>query len=122
MKHLEQVYIRLSDGLILFPIQGNDSELFNHRYPDDDDIPVTKNEMKELGFVMLKDLINKPVETTNEQPYDHTNDLKELYKNQKNIQYPILYQLNDGIEVQLTGISISLKNDGTFFINDTSGG
>lgn len=64
-------------------------------------------------------LINKPVETTNEQP---KKDLEVLYEDQKNIKYPILYKREYGIEVQLTGMSISLQNDGTFFINDTTGG
>ena len=72
---------------------------------------------KELNHIL--DLINKPVETTNEQP---KKDLDILYKDQKNIQYPILYKREYGLEVQLTGMSISLQNDGTFFINDTTGG
>lgn len=80
---------------------------------------------KELDTHLLKlaeiifEEINKPVETTNEQP---KKDLEILYKDQKNIQYPILYKREYGLEVQLTGMSISLQNDGTFFINDTTGG
>lgn len=55
-------------------------------------------------------------------PQSIKDDLEYLFEDQKNIQYPILYKREDGIEVQLTGLSISLKEDGTYFINDTSGG
>lgn len=77
----------------------------------------------ELAEALNNDLINKPVETTNEQPkHNKAEDLLRLYEDQKNIKYPILYKINGGIEVQLTGMSVSLLNNGRFFVNDTSGG
>lgn len=66
MKYLDQVYIRLSDGLIVFPVQGKDSQLFN--WFEADEPPITIHDLKHLDFVLLRDIISKPVETTNEEP------------------------------------------------------
>lgn len=66
MEELEQVYIRLSDGLILFPVQGRNSQLFN--WHNSDEPPITRQSLKSLNFILLKDLINKPVTTDNERP------------------------------------------------------
>ncbi len=65
------------------------------------------------------ELINKPVETTNEQPLY---DLKTWFEDQE--EENLIYYGNNGkdVEIQLYGMSIYLKPDGTYFLNDTTGG
>lgn len=71
--------------------------------------------------IRLLNLIDKPVQTTKERPKEE--DLEMWFEYQKNIQYPIIYSRpNKCIELQLTGMSIYLNPDGTYFLNDTTGG
>lgn len=57
MEELEQVYIRLTDGLIMFPIQGKDSQLFS--YYKSEEPPITLDELKTLGFEPIENIIKK---------------------------------------------------------------
>lgn len=74
MKHLQDIYIRLSDGLVLTPIRYMNAKgmtiinklLYNNWNADEP--PITLDELKLLEFVPLESVINKPVTTTNEQP------------------------------------------------------
>ena len=71
--------------------------------------------------LVLYDLINKPVETTNEQPKEKYN-LQTWLEDQKD--ETLIYFRNNGkdAEIQLCGMSIYLKPDGTYILTDTTGG
>ena len=43
MEYLDQVYVRVKDGLIMFPTQGKDSKLFN--YHNSEEPPITIDEL-----------------------------------------------------------------------------
>lgn len=69
MKYLDQVYIRLEDGLIFHPTQGKNSLLFNYYGSEEPPLTMVDIDQKTCGnIVLLKQLINKPVEYANEQP------------------------------------------------------
>lgn len=63
IKQLEDVYIRLSDGLILYPVRYTahngikmiNNSLFNH--DSSDEPPITKYDLEPLGFVRLDTLV-----------------------------------------------------------------
>lgn len=77
------------------------------------------------SITMLYELINKPVETTNEQPkYDLDKWFEDL-KNGTVFEKPIGKHFGTKLKtkvIQLEGVEIVLFEDGTYSLSDTSGG
>ena len=59
MEYLDKVYVRVKDGLIMFPTQGKDSKLFN--YHNSEEPPITIDELGMLEFIPLAPFINRGI-------------------------------------------------------------
>lgn len=83
--------------------------------------PIEKTSVYSSGVMYAIELINKPVETTNEQPKEKYN-LLEWLKDQTDETLVYFRNNQKDAEIQLCGMSIYLKPDGTYFLSDTTGG
>lgn len=88
--------------------------------------------IKQYETVYILELINKPVETTNEQPEKYNleewfgNQIEEIKdKNGYNHKHytPLKMTLNtEKAEMLFCGMELILLSDGTYILNDTTGG
>jgi hypothetical protein len=84
------------------------------------------------SITMLYDLINKPVETTKEQPekyklkewfLDQIEEIKDKYGYMQKHYTPMAMSITDeSLCMLFNGMELILLNDGTYILGDTTGG
>lgn len=87
MEELENVYIRLSDGLIMYPIRytsESDVKMINNllfNYHNAEEPPITIYDLNRLGFVRLNTVIKNSTMNTNIGVMEHQATIGDIMEN-----------------------------------------